>query len=348
MMSKIFYWLVFFSVVTILYSCEGEDGFLKGENQIQYKSVKKLKFEDLVYSAKMKAAYGGDTLIVRLITENEGNKPIELDFTQAEMLGQNGVRSSPVVVSSEKKVLNAGESTIDTIYFCPINDMKLYKDTDLKGAFIDSYFLLPGVIGGIYFSSSSIKLIADESSYISYEELKFFDDISIYNIDNDTILKKDLLQRTTHLIELFKSANKDSLSKSKPIIPDVMISRKEVLMTGIASLVKLYERNGSITMIWRMVNHQGTPLMISPADFRLITSDGEVLKSLNMKFLERPASWKKESSRLLKGERVGIQFTFEGQNADKLIFAPSVTYDQGFKLMDKIPLVRITLPSQGQ
>lgn len=348
-MIKIGNWIVFFSILIICGSCTESDEFLKGENQILYAAKKKLQFEGLLYSAKMKASYSSDTVAVEVGIKNVGEKPIELNFIQAQLLGQNGIRSNIIATSTERKMLKVGESTIDTIYFNPINDMDLYKNTDLMGALNNEYFLLPAAIGGMNYSSAHIKLIASESSYKGYLNLRPYSGISIYNIDKSEALKADLMKRVDDLITFSESlpSDVDVLGrKPKPLVPDVRISRKEILITGIASLVKLYERDGKTILIWRLLNHQGASLQVNPEAFYLLTPDGKKILPEKRIFLERPPSWNKEKNRLLKGERMGFQFVFESQNAESLTLVPSVKYGEDAVLFNEIPLKKFIEPNQ--
>ena len=160
-MSKIFSWLFIVSITILMVSCVESENFLKGEDQVFFEAKKKLKFEGLLYAAKMKASFTSDTVVIELKTENVGDKPVKINLMQAELMGQNGVRSNALMASTVEKELEVGQTSVDTIYFSPINDMELYNNTYLKGAISKEYFLLPGAVGGIYYSSANIKLIGE-------------------------------------------------------------------------------------------------------------------------------------------------------------------------------------------
>lgn len=351
-MSKIYSWLFFISIPILLSSCGKSDEFLKGEDQILYKAQKKLKYDGLLYSAKMKASYTSDTLVLELTTKNVGDKPAKLNLMQAELMGQNGVRSNVIVATTPEKVLREGETTIDTIYFSPVNDMNLYNNTDMKGAYDNEYFLLPGAVGGVYFSSANIKLTASEKSFDGYKALKPYENVTFYDVDRSEEYKDVLLKNTTDLVayttkeQLQKDTAESSDREAKVLNPDVKISRKEILVTGIASLVKMYGWNDEIIVNWRMLNHQGADLKIEPEQFRLINEAGEELQPDEIQMLITPASWQQEKNRLLKGERIAIQMSFKSQNAEKLTLKTDIRYTESEQLIGSVPFKKFIQPSQ--
>lgn len=351
-MGKIFSWLFIISVTILMASCGESDDFLRGEDQVFYKAKKKLKFEGLLYAAKMKGSYTSDTLVIELKTENVGNKSVKLNFMQAELMGQNGVRSNVLMASTAEKELKVGQTSIDTIYFSPVNDMSLYNNTYLKGAFGNEYFLLPGAVGGIYYSSANIKLISDEKSYDAYQALNRYSDMVFYDVDRSKEYRNALLEKTTKLIaytneeQLKKAAADSSIRKAKVLEPDVKLSRKELLQTGIATLVKTYSWNGRTIVDWRMLNHQGTDLEINPEQFRLINEAGQELKPGGIQMEITPGSWKQEKNRLLKGERIAIRFSFKHQTAEKLVLKTDIRYAGSEQLIDEVPFKKFIEPGK--
>ncbi|MGB3466605.1 MAG: hypothetical protein WBA74_15095 [Cyclobacteriaceae bacterium] len=327
--------------VFLLQSCSEQSNFYQGGEVIFYKSEKKIQFEDIVYSARMKGDFYSDTLIVEVVTENTGDKPTELAFGRAELMGQNGVRSKVVKASTAKVLLQPGEKTTDTVYFTPINDMELYKHSSLYGSFGESYFFVPGAIGAIMLSSKGIKLIADEKQYATYQDLGLYEGIRSFDIKVSKALKDTLMQNITALYEKQQEAN-DTMPGPKP---GVRFAKKEMLIGGYGLLSKAYTYKDHLYILWRMVNHQGQQVNFNPANFRITTLEGKSYQPTNIEYVELPANWKNAPNVLKKGERVRIKLQFDEIKAKEFAFQPFISFGENKTLIKEVPLTEVTSTS---
>jgi len=324
--------------MSLLAACSNDDGFTNGKDLLVFKPNKKLKFGDISFSAKMKASFSTDTILIQLRSENKGEKRRSLNLEAAQILGRNGIRSSPVAVSKSRRNLKANSVVIDTLYFAPINDMKLFKNTDLKGEFAADYFFVPGGIVGTGFASQNIKLSANEQNYEQYKDSQPQIDLTIYDISKTEETVENLKQKAAELV-----AFGNGTQAGKSTSGDVKITKKEILMNGLATLVKAYQRDNEVSVLWKMVNHQGVPLEVNPEDFRLITSTGTDLELVDIKYIIKPNGWSASDNTLQKGERIGAHFTFGG-SMETIALVPAIRFGDANNLFDSIPLEIVTEP----
>ncbi|MEL7147431.1 MAG: hypothetical protein AAFO69_13740 [Bacteroidota bacterium] len=331
--------LLFFAVLATL-SCSTESRFMQGEDLVFYNQVKRVQFEDIVYAAKMKGSFDSDTLMIQISTENIGEKSAVVTFPGAELTGQDGMRSKVVSASRMSINLRPGEKSVDTVYFVPINDMRVYQHSDLPGEFDEEYLFVPQAIKEVA-DGKGIQLTADPSGYTKYKALKKYGDLGVYNVVASEDLKAELLGNISTLYNDLLQSGKDTRESPKP---GVTLTRKEILLGGYGLLIKAFELQGRLRIICRMTNHQGQTVNFDPARFSIV-AEGKSHLPKKVSYLNKPSTWIQAEGQLSKGERVGVLLEFDGTGSESIIFSPQITFNENKVLIDKIPLNQVTLPS---
>ena len=331
--------LLLLSIVSMIQSCSQQNDFLQGERLVFYQPNKKIQFEDIVYAAKMKGAYAHDTLMVQVMMENVGEKSVVVALSEVELLGENDIRSKVVETSRLSVNLKPGATAVDTLYFVPVNDMNLYKQSDLTGKFGPNYFLIPGAVSQAVSSSKGIELAAEASSYTAYLSKGKYIDLELYDIAVSEELEATLLGSISALYAYQKETKQDMNESPKP---GVRFARKEILIGGYGMLLKAFVYKGQLNVIYRMVNHQGQTVDFDPGRFKIING-GQSGSPKSITYLTKPSSWLHSDGELRKGERVEVQLTFDEVTDETIVFSPSVTYAEDKVLIEEIPLKRVTL-----
>lgn len=327
--------VILFCVVLLTISCSKKSSFLKGDEQIFYSPANDITHDGVSFSAEMKASYESDTLLVLLRSDNQTEKAVRIDLTKAELLGKNGMRSSPVGLRNRQHQLEAGTTRYDTLYFLPVNDRKVFEHTDRPGPLQSSYYLVTSGMTGVYYSSINVLLEAQESSYAGYIARKVEKPIVPYDIVHDTGLEQALSAIAITLSEE-QSDNTDQTNERSS--PRINVGRKMILTKDIATMVKLYGDEDELKLVWRFLNQQQQPLLVQPDSFQIINAKGESLLPKQIDYVEQPKDWSEEQP-LAAGMKVGILLTFERDDISGQTYTlrPSVTQN-GVQMLPEIKL----------
>ena len=331
------YVLLFFSLLIML-SCEERERFLSGERQIFYKAANEIANDGVTFSAEMKASFDSDTLVVLLKSTNKRDKPVRLDMTNAEVLGKNGMVSKPVLMTQEKRVLAAGATVSDTLYFRPINDRKRFGQTDLRGRFLSSYYFIPSGITGISYSSINIELQSVESTYAAYLLETPASELVTFNIVRDENLEQGLLTVGKALAPTDQNTPSND---RREVVLKASIDDKTIVMKSMAMMMKLYSEEGQLKLLWRLRNQQATPLLLDVDSFKMVNSDGDSLQLSNVQYLESIGAWK-PGQPVNQGVQVTLLLTYalSGATAEAYFLTPGVGFADQKALLPAVQLVR--------
>lgn len=329
---------VFVMMALLILGCTGETDFFEEKNSVTYLADKKIKLEDIVYGVRMKGSPDSDTLMMQITTENRGDQRKDLLLNRSELIGSNGVRSEVVEASRKKVTLLPGEKSIDSLFFTPVNHLELYQLSGLHGRFLKEYSFVPAALANVSTSSKGIGLKVNEEQYTEYIEKDPYSEVKVFGIEGSKAMEDTLSKSLKKLQGFYRKDDKREMS-------NVRISRKEILIGGYAILTRLYRRNGSLQLYWRMINHQGLPVSVDPRTFTII-SGTKALKPGKVSLTEQPASWARKPGELQKGERVGARLIFGQTDADSLSLQVNVTFANGHILIKEIPLREVILTNQ--
>ena len=330
--------LLLIFAITILQSCKDDD-FLQGKHMVFYHATKKIQFADIVYSAKMKGSFDSDTLMLQVVASNVGEQPVEVVLVNANIMTENEVITRAVSASRMTVNIPPGKSSVDTLYFVHINDMKIFQNSELPGGFGEKYFFLPAAISEATTSNTGIELKAEEAGYAAYLSKEKYADFNVYDIVSSEKLEATLLENINNL-------NKDQpqrgLRRPTTRQPDVRLARKEILVGGFWVSVKAFTHEGQLKMMCRILNHQGQTIYFDPSDFR-ITYDGKSMTPKNITYLDLPSSWTHTPGQLSRGERIRFMLSYEKTDSEAVLFNPSINYGEGKELIGEIPLQRVEI-----
>lgn len=178
---------------------------------------------------------------VTLELENPTAEPMTIDLVDWELATPQGTRSVAIRVSSPSLEIKSDGSTKLDFQFEPINSLKLFRETGLKGALLQSYQLL-------YKGKSVIDFCASEADYSLYKKDRKEPEVFFLSMDND-FKNKELTYLKTNL----------SLEKN-----DAEIHEQEILLDGVNLVFNAYHLNDTLVVKLKLINHSLFPVSIKP------------------------------------------------------------------------------------
>lgn len=199
----------------------------------------------------------GDQLQLRMIWKNSRKEPIFINSTAATLLSQEGWRTSPELAASEPVRLLPGATDTILLRYKPISNMQLYRLTGTRGALAKIYrlplFFVEDAQGNALLNNT-LNLQLPDSLYQQYLRVAGeAQPIKLYKLQPDRRREEQLTER---LQKLFRDSGHSGGAR---------IMEEEVFMAGLNLRVGVFEKNDTITMSLRMVNHSPFPLYLTPS-----------------------------------------------------------------------------------
>lgn len=244
----------------------------------------------------------GEQLQLRMIWKNSRKEPLYINSTAATLLSQEGWRTSPERAASEPVRLLPGTTDTILLQFKPISNMQLYKLTGARGALAKQYrlplFFVEDAKGNALLSNT-LHFQLPDSLYQQYLRLAGeAQPIKLYKLHPD---RKQEEQLTLRLQKLFRDSKHSGGAR---------IMEEEIFMAGLNVRVGVFEKNDTLTMNLRMVNHSPFSLYLTPSLVGLRKTNNELVAYEKMN--EQPVQLK-------KGERFTVLKKYkEQQEADSL------------------------------
>ena len=148
----------------LLTGCGGQDG-------LQYKAMKKLKKNGVVFSAKISADRKTGVLTLSGEIENGSGETVSVSAFRAGLRSGKGYLNIPVNTDSGSFAVSASESRSFTFEYKPVNDPQLYQRIRFRGDLSRMYTLdmsfITTIDGKVIFNSR-LPLKAEKQNYVSY------------------------------------------------------------------------------------------------------------------------------------------------------------------------------------
>ncbi|MBS1680112.1 MAG: hypothetical protein JST48_00220 [Bacteroidetes bacterium] len=188
-------------------------------------------------------------LRVTLTLNNPTLNTVGIALTDWEIETQEGIRS-PAINTSDS-VIQIGSNKISKIelLFDPINSLKLFRQTGIKGSLLQSYKL------NYRETKGHIYLAASKKTYEAY--LKNQERPKIFFIDTMNLFKKQELNYLQANLGLNKNG--------------VEIHDEEFLINGLNLILNIYAYKDTVYLKMKVVNHSVFPINIKPGAITLRT-----------------------------------------------------------------------------
>ncbi|MCS6833467.1 MAG: hypothetical protein NZ521_07815, partial [Flammeovirgaceae bacterium] len=208
------------------------------------------------------------------------------------------------------KVLTKGKIAEYEFVFHPINSLKLYRLTQLRGDLAQQYYLTTDFVQtsqGEALGLPPLQFQLSDTTYQAYLAAYGQEkNLRIYQLKDDaTILKEKILQHLNKKLPL--ASNNPSQTHS------VSINEQEIMIDGAVIKLLVYSLYSSIYLQISIVNHSHYPFAIDFSQLFLVSNEKKIspanLSDPRLFSLRRTPDNKKVA--LLKGERLQFTFLFE-------------------------------------
>lgn len=208
-------------------------------------------------------------LQLKVLLKNSRAEPLFINSAGATLLSQEGWRTSPEQAASKPALLPPGAADTILLQYKPINNMQLYRHTGARGALTKEYrlplFFVEDAQGNALLHDTLGLRMSDRLYQQYLHTTGEAEPIKLYKLKQD---KKQEEQLTERLQKLVRDGDHSG---------EVRIMEEEVFMGGLNIRVGIYEKNDTLAMNLRMVNHSPFALSLNPSRLGLRTSRKELV-----------------------------------------------------------------------
>lgn len=225
-------------------------------------------------------------LQLNMLWKNQGADTLYINSQEAMLLSKEGWRAGPLEVEQPSIQLLPGSTANLRFRYQPVSNMRLYKLAGIRGALAQQYRLPLSFVEGRSskpFLSDTLHFTIDDSLYQHYlSATGGAGNFRLYKIQTNKEQEEQIKQR---LEKLFSESEHSGAAR---------LMEEEILLAGLNLRVGIYEREDTLRLNLRGVNHSPLPLYLVPQKLglkakskNLLPIDGVVRQAFFLKKGER-------------------------------------------------------------
>jgi hypothetical protein len=288
---------LFFSVIfaaALCYSCTTNNNkkIKNNANELTYSTVD-TSAGPLSATLNLTGNIGQKELTAQIKLTNSKDAP--LDIEEIVIATTEGLRSIPITGFSPFSLMKGKDSTL-LLKFSPLNDLKLYRVTDMQGSFKPGYTVSVSyrVPGNDNLISLALQSQTDKNEYLAYNK-KYKKPITGYSFNTKTGFN----EQQKKYLETLKQV-------SQP--PFVYLSEQEIAISGLNFRLKSYFEQDTLHAELFIVNHADFPVKIIPNAFDIVEDARPLSGETGTIIVEKLSGSQQDLTMMEKGDRVLIHF----------------------------------------
>lgn len=279
--------LLFVPILLVLFGSCNYSNVLK---DLDYE-IAPIKSESMLIRAKLFGVINPQKLELELAISNIAQKDIHIE--EVEVSTEEGLKARSINFDQPITLVTGKDTTI-SLTFQPINDLVLYKNTDLPGALnpaynISIFYKVKGKADSRAMDLTA-KMPVDE-----YQKYKKDNSIPVTSYGFNTVSQFSSKQKAYLEAQILPGST-----------PFVHISDHELAVSGLNFQIKAYQKNDSLYAKLVVVNHSEFAVKIDTNRLNLISNDKAKGKNVQNISLTKLTGSDIEKNILRKGEKILI------------------------------------------